>query len=385
MKTIMVLVLICPTTWSQDISGFVRTDLRLDLQNPLYQDQSRHNLSSSTQFELSQDWDTQQLKAKLFLRLDPSDQSHIDARELYWKKLRNDWELKIGFDQIFWGVTESVHLIDIINQTDTLERDLDSEDKLGQPMVSLTLNKNWGKVEAFYLPYFRERSFPDRSGRLRLEQPILDPDFESSLENWQPDLALRYSHSLGNWDFGLYHFWGTNREPILQPELDAWRIKLRPTYHVINQTGLNLLWTKNSLQIKLEALHQNGGPKPYSALVAGLEYTLYGVFSSKTDVGFLAEYMYDDRGIKATNPFQNDVFFGLRITPNDTASTQILGGIILDTNNSSKFIRLEFSRRLKNNWTLDVQGNWLINIDKTDVLFPIRQDDYIQASLTWHF
>ena len=76
------------------------------------------------------------------------------------------WDLTAGFDKVFWGVMESSHLVDYINQTDAVE-DVDGEDKLGQPMLHLGLQRDWGDLNFFYLPYFRERTFPGRHGRLR--------------------------------------------------------------------------------------------------------------------------------------------------------------------------------------------------------------------------
>ena len=50
-----------------------------------------------------------------------------------------------GVRRVFWGVAESNHLVDVINQTDAIENP-DQEDKLGQPMLNLAY------VEYFCLP-----------------------------------------------------------------------------------------------------------------------------------------------------------------------------------------------------------------------------------------
>ena len=71
---------------------------------------------------------------------------------------------------MFWGVTELRHLVDIINQTDLVEN-LDGEQKLGQPMVQLTLLKDWGTLDFFAMPYFRERTFTGPDGRPRPRSP----------------------------------------------------------------------------------------------------------------------------------------------------------------------------------------------------------------------
>ena len=72
----------------------------------------------------------------------------------------------VGINSVFWRVVESNHLVDILNQTDLIE-DIDGEEKLGQPMISLSTQQDWGGLSLFVLPWFRERTFPSEEGRLR--------------------------------------------------------------------------------------------------------------------------------------------------------------------------------------------------------------------------
>ena len=132
-----------------------------------------------------------------YLRWDEKDdqRSLVDLQEAYWALEGDDYELLVGANTVFWGVTESVHLVDIINQTDAAG-DIDGEDKLGQPMVNLALQRDWGELSAFVMPYFRERTFPGIDGRLRTPLPIDTdrPVYESSGGQNHVDVALRYSH-----------------------------------------------------------------------------------------------------------------------------------------------------------------------------------------------
>ena len=91
------------------------------------------------------------------------ERTHFDVRELYWETFGETWDLRIGIARVFWGVVETQHLVDIINQTDTVENS-DGEDKLGQPMINLSLVRDWGTVDLFVLPGFRERTFRGVSG-----------------------------------------------------------------------------------------------------------------------------------------------------------------------------------------------------------------------------
>ena len=83
-----------------------------------------------------------------------------------WLKVFDESELRVGLRKVFWGVTESQHLVDIINQTDLVES-LDGEEKLGQPMINYALINDWGTLDLYLLPYFRERTFSGINGRLR--------------------------------------------------------------------------------------------------------------------------------------------------------------------------------------------------------------------------
>jgi hypothetical protein len=324
-----------------------------------------------------------------YFRIDQrdSDRTHFDIRELTYLKAANTWELRLGFRKVFWGVTEFQHLIDIINQTDLVEN-IDTEDKLGQPMFNLALIKDWGTVDLFVMPWFRERTFPGSDSRLRTH-PVIDDDFsrfESSAKEKHIDFAIRYSHFIGDFDIGVSHFYGTSRDPRLIPGFDAGnRPILIPFYDIINQTSLDLQATKGNMLWKLEALHRSGQGDTYNALAGGFEYTFVGIFESAIDLGVLGEYHYDDRGESAPVIFEDDIAFGTRIAFNDTQSTEALAGITWDRNSGGIFFTLEASRRIGEEWVLDLQTRLFFDQDKNDPAFTVTRDDYLELFLTYNF
>ena len=103
--------------------------------------------------------------------------------------------------RVFWGVTESKHVVDIINQTDLTEN-IDGETKLGQPMVNFALVQSWGTIDVFALLGFRERRFfgPHSRPGLGIPVAIENPIYESGAGRRHIDFAVRWSHSLGAWD-----------------------------------------------------------------------------------------------------------------------------------------------------------------------------------------
>ncbi len=374
-------------------SGFVALESRLFAQEALFPGQSGTQSSFVLQPEYYKKWDggKQSFTFVPFYRYDQRDpeRTHFDVREFTWLGVGKRHEWRVGIRKVFWGVTESQHLVDIINQTDLVENP-DGEDKLGQPMINLALIRDWGTLDLFVLPGFRERTFPGSKGRLRL--PLLIDTSQTRYESDQKwrrvDLAARWSHTLGDWDIGLSHFAGTSREPLLSPVLNSlgFPVALAPYYPLINQSGLDLQYAAGSWVWKLEAIYRSGfGPKSYAASTAGLEYTLSGVFGTGMDLGLLAEYLYDERGKQATTPFQDDVFAGMRLGFNDVQSTEMLMGVIFDRTTSGRFYNIEASRRLGSNWKLNLEARAYAGLPPTDILYGLHKDDYFQLELARYF
>ncbi|WP_455218294.1 hypothetical protein [Kaarinaea lacus] len=369
-------------------SGYVSAEYRYFMHEAAYSDQHDNNASLSAQPEYYTNWDDGQQSFTFvpFARWDQNDKerSHTDIRELTWLMATDSWELRAGIRKVFWGVTESQHLVDIINQTDLVEA-LDGEEKLGQPMVNFALKNDWGTVDLYVLPLFRERTFPGPDGRLRFALPVDTdhPVYESSQEERHIDYAARWSHYIGSWDIGISYFNGTSRDPRLVPNIDF--SALIPVYDLIEQWGLDLQATLDNWLWKMEVISRSGQDESYIAMTGGFEYTFVGIMESQADLGVIAEVMYDDRGDDATTPFADDVMIGGRFTLNDEQSTELLLGIIFDNNDSARMLRLESSRRIGNNWKVILEGQAFINIPSDDALAGFKDDDYLQLEVVRYF
>ena len=383
---------------------------RLDLESRWYYQDGAHpgQKSHATGFVVepklyAEDAEGRSVTLAPFFRYDGADprRTHFDVREAYllvFGELGDgEWELRLGADRVFWGVTESRHLVDIVNQTDLIEHP-DEESKLGQPMAHLTFSGEWGVAEIFALPYHRERTFPGRAGRLRSQFVVDDKQvfYESAAEEWHVDLAARYSHSVGPLDLGISVFDGTSREPCLVcvlPRLSQrGELLLVPYYEQIRQFGLDAQLTIESWLFKLEAIHRGGASnqagqeEDYAALVAGVEYTINSVFGSAADLGLLAEWNYDRRRENATNVFDNDIFLGARLAFNDVQSTDLVASVLADADHSTRSMILEFNRRLSDRWSLHLEGVVILAVDRADLThYQTRRDSFVELSVSYNF
>jgi len=327
-----------------------------------------------------------QARMLAFWRHDGSDEerSHFDLREAYWRRSGERWELLAGVERVFWGVAESRHLVDVVNQVDGLER-IDGEEKLGQPMVQASTQGSWGRLSGFALLGFRERRFPGESGRLRPPLPVAkDAVYESAAGDRRVDLAVRWTHSPGPWDLGVHVFHGTGREPRLVPVGDE--PELTPYYEVITQAGLDAQLTRGAWLFKLELLGRSGQGRDFGASVVGFERTLYQVFGTPADVGLLVEYLWDGRGeLAPPTPFEDDAFLGTRIALNDFQDTQVLAGMMLDLHDGSRVLTVEAERRLGGGFAIELEGRWFLSTERSPVLAALGQDDYYTVSFARYF
>jgi hypothetical protein len=386
--------------WEIDFEA--SAELRTFLNDPILPEQLE---TFQPSFTLQQDIRRQSTDGKHqivitpWMRLDGGDEerSHFDLREGYYRyNSDHNWSLSLGVEKVFWGKTESRHLVDIINQTDGVE-DIDEEDKLGQPMAHFSYLSDYGTVDLYLMTGFRDRTFPGPEGRLRFSIPVDEdsPVFTRAGKRTAVDVAARYSHYIGNWDFGVAAFHGTSREPRLAVAVDGQ--SLRPVYDEITQGSVDVQYTKGAWLWKLESIVRDGHGDTFFAGVGGVEYTLYQLFGQNWDLGLLAEYQYDDRdegivleefGATTLAPIttaNNDVFLGSRLALNDIQDTSALFGAIVDADDSSTGIFIEAERRIGNDWKAELETRLFINEEFENPAYVFRDDDFVTMRVTRYF
>ncbi len=375
-----------------EFSGKVSFEELGFFQQSLSPKQHQNYISGAIEPEIYREWDDgkQSFTFSPFFRYSQYDnrRTHFDIRELTWLLAEDDWELRVGFRKVFWGVAEGLHLVDIINQTDLIEN-TDTEDKLGQPMINLALIREWGTLDLFVLPGFRERTFPGQEGRLRTipEVSVGDAEFEHYGFEKHMAYAIRWSHAIGDWDVGLSHFYGTSREPVFKPLISpAGSVSLIPYYDLINQTGLDLQLTYEDWIFKHEGIVRSGQGNAFYAMTTGVEYTLFDLFSTGLDLGLVVEYMYDTRGENNfLAPFQDDILTAVRFGFNDIQSTEILAGVLFDRTNNTKFYNIEASRRFGDSFKVDIEFRLFSDAPANDPSFIFRDDDHVRMEISYHY
>ncbi len=407
---------------AQAADGDIYTTLELEHrefpQESKVPDQPDRQSSAALEIEFFREWNRgdQLFSGVIFGRVDSDDdeRTHWDIRELSFVHAARDYEVRLGIRKVFWGVTESRHLVDIINQADFVE-DIDNEDKLGQPMVNLAWISPFGTWDVFWMPLFRERTFPGEDGRPAFPLPIEQDAarYQSHRGDNHDDFALRWRHTLGAVDIGLSAFKGTARDPRLVPclregsgfpntenqancDLESLMAGAMPTgnpsfddiivglaqaggnntteedvrnallliphYDQIEQYALDAQWIIGPTALKLEATRREQRGELTNALVTGFEYTLYGLFGSAIDMGLLSEDLYDERDPETQDLFDREIFAGTRLGFNDVAGTAVLAGAVRSLDETTVAYLLEAERRFGSSLKVSAQVRALSNV-----------------------
>jgi len=375
------------------------------------------------------------LVGEFFARSDDNDGSrtHADVRELYWQQTGDDFEFRLGARRVFWGVTESRHLVDIVNQSDFVEN-ISNEVKLGQPMMSYASIFEAGTLELFLMPYQRARTFPGAHGYPRLPFPVHAHEalYESPREQNNLDYAARFSGSFGPVDLGLAWFDGTAREPRLMPCVrrgasgQFWQgspdgptcppeavtitppppipppppdladqiraeilanVVLVPFYDRLRQASLDAQYVTGSMAWKVEALRRKTLGDLTWGSVAGFEYTFGDVGGTGVDIGVLGEVLWDEKDDALNALFDDEVFVGSRLAVNDVAGTQVLAGVLAGREDGkSRRYGLEISGRLNDDWKLSGEMRVFSKWPKDDPALGFLSDqDFLTVTLERFF
>ncbi|MDD9943369.1 MAG: hypothetical protein OXU20_20180 [Myxococcales bacterium] len=371
-----------------ELHGEVGVELRVFARDRGQRPLDRTNTSMYAQLELFQQLDGGRHRIEVipFARVDQRDhdRSHADLRELSYKLLETDYELTVGVSRVFWGVTESKHLVNVINQVDLVEN-LDRERYLGQPMVRAALLSDIGTLELFAMSVFRRRTFPGPNGRPRLPLPLADEaEYQSNLGRFHPDVAARYSHFFGPLDLGVAYFYGTSRDPDLIPTEADRGPELVAHYPLIHQASLDAQLIVGGFLWKLEAFGRAQGRDRDSlfAVTGGFEYTLVGLFGSRADLGLMAEYNWDERDPFNAGFLEDDLFVGFRLALNDAEDTELVAGTALDSERGSVLVTAEADHRLSQALTISAQTFLFARVPNGAPERVARRDSYAQLLLT---
>ena len=97
------------------------------------------------------------------------------------------------------------------------------------------------------------------------------------------DFAMRWVHTIGDFDIGASWFHGTNRDPILTQSDNNEKAELQQYYNQMDQLGVDIQAALGDWLWKFETIFRTTKEDDYWATQAGFEYTYVGFLNTNTD------------------------------------------------------------------------------------------------------
>lgn len=309
---------------------------------------------------------------------DDSERRYYDIRQASVDFRSDTWALSFGRGIFFWGVSETINVVNTINQSD-LRESTDGKIKLGQDYASLRYDWGANNLTFYYLPTFEEVHYPGRPATLI---PI-DTDkafFEDGAGDGDYALRWQMNHDVG--DFAFSYFNGTRRDPIFS--MDQAAATLRPHYVNSEYLAYDGVAFLSDWLLKAEAKIGREQNSNFQAWNIGVEYAFYPSPEFIQNVNWVAEWASDSRGNNAETMAQNDFFIGARATLGDIAQTdaRLIWGRDLDY--GSNYIDFSVSHRLTDYLRLEGKLIQFSNVGSKDQrLRLVENEDFVQFEL--HF
>ncbi|WP_133408189.1 hypothetical protein [Parashewanella tropica] len=294
----------------------------------------------NTKFDFSQFKDIK-FSSQVFYNWNNKDEErrYMDIRKanVYFHKGEN--KFGFGIDTFFWGASESINLVNVLNQSDISES-IDGKVKLGQTFISVSNQFSNGEITFIYLPKFRAINFPQRPS---YGLPISNSNL---FENNKKDggYAARALFYVEDYEFAFSYFKGTRRQPILirssmSPEL------LTPFYIQTENLLFDGVYLTENFTLKTEAKIGKELGDGFTAASFGIEYPSY-LFSDVIDeVIFIGEYIFDDRKITAETHAQNDIFVGTKFEFGDASQSSLRMLYSYDLDYRGQYAELSYQHR----------------------------------------
>ncbi len=316
----------------------------------------------------------------VWLRVDPlnRDRIRIDARDISWYGAAGDLDLAVGFRRVFWGVLESAHLVDVVNQRDPDMR-WPGHQTLSQPMVGATWSSGRSALEIYLLPWTRPRPFAGRRGRLWSNHPVDGSIYRYSESSLLRHLswAARWSISAAAWDVGITYFGGTSRDPRFEPSGPAHAPhSLIPTYDRVHQFGGDVQYTGSSWLWKFEVITTDPASQRYLALGSGMEYAPVDYLS------LFLEVLWDSRGTLATTSLEHDAFAGVRLLFQDGS---VVGGTSIDLESGNVIGSVQATRRFGGNLAAAIEIRWFAGRELREPRHALLEETSISLFLQRYF
>lgn len=296
------------------------------------------------------------MKFKGIFDKDDKNRRYFDFNDFYLRYNFEDSDILIGRNTVFWGALEFYNLSDVFNTRDLLDDPFDFNLKLGAWNVAYTTYLENSEISLIVKLHEEKQKMQDSASINNFLPLPYNDNLITSEDKNRPTVFLKYSGSLDEMqaDYSLIYQNGYDQQRYLSVQSG----KLQQNAYIVNKLlgFATLVYGDTIYKTELAyALSDEVMVSDYFEFGVGFEHTLYGVWE-KRDLGLLLEYyLYDEKDddkVDFNKFFENDLTFGFRLSINDLSSSEVLGGVAIDMENSEKMLFLKYDTRVYEKYKL---------------------------------
>ncbi len=257
-----------------------------------------------------------------------NDKLDISLRQAYMDIYFDNFDLRIGKQQIIWGKADGVFITDIISPRDLSEFILPDFDeiRLGIDAIKFDYYLGNSTFETVWIPTFQSTIIPDKNSiwapampdfPMSVNYDYSNADVENKLS--ESEIALKYSYLGSAIDFELMaaYMWDDNPAMHIYPQSDTLIIK--PEYHRLPLVGTSFSKAVGGAVVRGETAYYfdkrfsaedfsvNGiKEKDYLHYLVGYDHNWFGV---NVSFQFIQEYIMDYEEDIRNDEFSNTMTF----------------------------------------------------------------------------
>ena len=257
-----------------------------------------------------------------------NDNLDITLRQAYMDIYFDNFDLRIGKQQIIWGKADGVFITDIISPRDLSEFILPDFDeiRLGIDAIKFDYYLGNSTFETVWIPTFQSTIIPDKNSiwapampdfPMSVNYDYSNADVENKLS--ESEIALKYSYLGSAIDFELMaaYMWDDNPAMHIYPQPDTLIIK--PEYHRLPLVGTSFSKAVGGAVVRGETAYYfdkrfsaedfsvNGiKEKDYLHYLVGYDHNWFGV---NVSFQFIQEYIMDYEEDMRNDEFSNTMTF----------------------------------------------------------------------------
>lgn len=211
-------------------------------------------------------------------RLALGTQSSLELKELYADTNLRKWRIRLGKQQIVWGTSDGIKILDIANPQSFREGVLEQAELARTPLWAAKAVRSIGQrstVEWILIPDLSFHDIPDKGALFEITSPRLAPtppqgnNIPVAISNRRPSLkaehleyGLRLASAYGRWEFGLLGFRHFNDTPSQSLSITPSGARIQRRYQQTYTVGAHANRPLGSLLIRTELAYTHAAPLP---------------------------------------------------------------------------------------------------------------------------